>query len=227
MKKFDHVKLSELDFNLKARTNLGRRDYVTPSGKTYPSVTTILSTLSKDYLIEWRKRIGDAEADKIVRIASARGTKFHDACEKYLLNEMDTVRMMSLMPDAKQLLVSVKPEFDKHIGKIYCLEQALYSDRLKVAGRVDCVAEWDGILSIVDFKNSLKLKREEDIWNYFSQCTMYACMIGELTGRPVRQIVVAVGIVDRKEPQIFVKRVSDYLEDTIKLIRNYHLTNPM
>lgn len=226
MRKFDHEKLGELGFDLKTKMTLGRRDYITPKGNVYPSATTILSTLNKDYLIEWRKRIGDAEADKIVRIAASRGTKFHDACEKYLLNEMDSSRLMSLMPDAKQLFVSVRPEFEKNIGKVYCLEQALYSDRLKIAGRVDCVAEWNGILSIVDFKNSLKLKREEDIFNYFSQCTMYACMFTELTGRPVKQIVVAVGIVHSMQPQIFVKKTSEYLEDTIKLIKKYHKENP-
>jgi len=226
MRKFDHEKLVELEFDLKTKMELGRRDYVTPEGNIYPSATTILSILPKDHLIEWRKRIGDEEADKIVRIAASRGTKFHDACERYLKNELDQVGYLSLMPDAKQLLISVRPEFDKHIGKIYCLEQALYSDRLRIAGRVDCVAEWDGVLSIIDFKNSLKPKSENHIWNYFSQCTMYACMATELTKRPVKQIVVAVGIVDEPKPQIFVKRTSEYLEDTIKLIKKYHRENP-
>jgi genome maintenance exonuclease 1 len=225
MRIFEKCKIDRLSFDMKTRYEKGRRIYLTPEGNSYPSVTSVLSTMNKDFLIKWRERIGDVEADKIVRMASSRGNRLHDACEKYLQNQLSSFILSSMMPDAKQLFLSLKPEFEKSIGKVYCLEQPLYSDRLKVAGRVDCVAEWDGILSIVDFKNSLRPKLEEYIQNYFMQCTSYACMFSELTNIPVKQIVVAVGVVDDPKPQIFIRKVSDYVEDTIKFIKNYHLTN--
>lgn len=225
MKVFEHHKIDALQFDLYSKISGNGRFYITKEGKKYPSVTTILSSLNKEHLEEWKKRVGEDEANKISKAAAFRGTALHDTCERYLRNNMGTDDMMSLMPNVKQLFLSVKPELENNIDKICCLEQALYSHRLKVAGRVDCIAEWDGVLSIIDFKNSLKPKKESYITNYFWQCTAYACMFAELTGTPIKQIVVAIGVVDNPKPQIFVRNVSDYIEDTIRFIKKYHLTN--
>jgi genome maintenance exonuclease 1 len=122
------------------------------------------------------------------------------------------------MPNIKALFQQLKPELDKSIGKIYALEQALYSDELEVAGRVDCIAEWNGELSIIDFKTSSKLKEEGHIQNYFMQCTAYAIMFEERTGRPIDKIVVAIA-VENEQPQIFVRSKLDYVTELMKYVK--------
>jgi len=122
--------------------------------------------------------VGEEEANKVSGKASRRGTALHSVCEKYLLNEMNELRMQTMMPNIKELFLQLRPELDQNIGKIYSLEQALYSDGLKIAGRVDCIAEWDGELAVIDFKTSSKEKWEDGILNYFMQCSAYAEMFG-------------------------------------------------
>ena len=157
---FNHVKLESLNFDLTAVTTDNGRQYTTPEGKIYPSVTTVLSEYNKKAIFEWRERVGAEEANKISRAASGRGTKLHTVCEKYLLNEMSDMKIQTMMPDTKELFFALKPHLDKNIGNIYSLEQALYSDELRMAGRVDCIAEWDGKLSVIDLKlhRSQKMK---------------------------------------------------------------------
>ena len=149
---FNHVKLSELDFDLESVTTETGRTYKTPSGKCYPSITTVLSAYNKQAIYEWRQRVGDEVANKISAKASGRGTRLHNAVENYLLNEMSELKMRSMMPDAKELFVQIRPLLDKHVGTIYGIEQPLYSDRLMVAGRCDCIGEWKGKLAIIDWK---------------------------------------------------------------------------
>ena len=137
---FEHIKLPELDFDLEAVTTESGRQYKTPNGISYPSVTTVLSSYNKKAIYEWRARVGEEEANKVSGKASRRGTALHTVCEKYLLNEMNELRMHTMMPNIKELFLQLRPELDRNIGKIYSLEQALYSDGLKIAGRVDCIA---------------------------------------------------------------------------------------
>jgi hypothetical protein len=106
---FKHVKLKELDFDLKAVTTEKGREYQTPSGSSYPSVTTVLSEYNKKAIFEWRERVGAETANKIARSASNRGTKLHTVCEKYLLNEMTDLKLQTMMPDTKELFLSLKP----------------------------------------------------------------------------------------------------------------------
>lgn len=222
MKVFNHVKLPELDFDLKAKTtDLGRR-YFTPEGNAYPSVTTILSdSIDKTYLIEWRKRIGEAEANKITKKSSSRGTKLHSICEKYLLNEMNEMKIRTLMPDIKDFFLQLKPFIDENVDNVYGTEQALYSDVLRIAGRTDCIAEWNGKISVIDYKNSIRMKDEDNIQNYFLQCSAYAQMFEHLTKLPVEQIVVAIANEEGK-PQIFVKETRNYIDTLNVLIEKYH-----
>lgn len=220
---FEFVNLPELDFDLQSKTENGSRKYVTPNGDAYPSVTTILSAYNKKAIQEWRERVGEEAANKISTQASTRGTRLHSLCETYLLNELSPLKLNSVMPDAKELFVKIKPKLDANIGKIYSLEQALYSDKLKIAGRVDCIAEWNGELSVIDFKTASKEKNEEWIQNYFMQCSAYAEMFEERTGRPINQIVVAIA-VSSGDTQIFVKEKEDYLRGLNFFIDEYYDT---
>jgi RecB family exonuclease len=214
---FEFVKLPELYFDMKAVTTDSGRVYVTPSGKKYPSVTTILSSYGKKALFEWRERVGAEEANRIASKASRRGTALHTVCEKYLLNEMTSMKLASMLPTTKELFYKIKPHIDTSIGKVYALEQALYSDALGIAGRVDCIAEWNGKISIIDFKSSSKQKNKNNIGNYFMQCTAYAEMFGELTGQAIEQIVVLIG-TEEGPGQVFVEEKNNYIEPLKKYI---------
>ena len=217
---FNHIKLPELDFDLVSETTESGRKYVTPDGKSYPSITTVLSAYNKKAIMEWRQRVGEEEANKISKQASGRGTKLHNVVEKYLLNEMSDMKMQTMMPDTKELFQSVKSHIDNHIGNIYGIEQALYSHKLRLAGRCDCIAEWDGRLSIVDWKTASKRKEESHIQNYFMQASAYAEMFGELTGKTINQIVVVIA-VQSEFPQIFVDEKTKYLTPLNQFIERY------
>ena len=216
---FEYVKLPELDFELEAITSESGRVYLVPSGNKYNSITTILKPYNQHIIENWREAVGEEKANKISGMASRRGEALHLACEKYLLNEMDFKFRQGMMPNVKQLFLQLKPEIDKNIGKIYAIEQPLYSDELQVAGRVDLIAEWNGKLSIIDYKTSSKFKDENDIQNYFMQCTAYAIMFEERTGIPIDDIVIAVSVESENTPQIFCRKKKDYIEQLKYFVR--------
>jgi len=216
---FEYVKLPELDFELEAITSESGRVYLVPSGNKYNSITTILKPYNQHIIENWREAVGEEKANKISGMASRRGEALHLACEKYLLNEMDFKFRQNMMPNIKQLFLQLKPEIDKNIGKIYAIEQPLYSDELQVAGRVDLIAEWNGKLSIIDYKTSSKFKDENDIQNYFMQCTAYAIMFEERTGIPIDDIVIAVSVESENTPQIFCRKKKDYIEQLKYFVR--------
>ena len=211
MRNFEFVKLESLDYDLKAVTTDDGRVYETPTGEKYPSITTVLSSYNKKAIFEWRERVGAEEANRIARKASSRGTKLHTICEKYLLNESDGMKFKTMMPDTKELFLQLKPHIDENVGRVFGIEQALFSHRLKIAGRCDCIAEWNGQLSIVDYKTASREKSEDGILNYFMQCTAYAEMFEERTELPVNQIVVAIA-VENEQPQIFVREKQNYIK---------------
>jgi len=222
--KFKHVGC-DIDYDLETETINGKRFYKTPEGLLYPSVTTITSQHGKDKIIEWRKRVGEEEANRISTRASNRGTKVHKICENYLNNEEDYARtnpahIHKTMPDSIAMFKSLQPLLDEHVNNIHALEIPLYSHHLKVAGRVDCIAEYDGKLSIIDFKTSGKLKEESWIKGYFMQCSAYAVMYEERTGIPVSQIVIMIA-VDSEYPQVFIKKRNDYIKDFISYREAY------
>ena len=220
---FAHEKIPELDFELEAKTTESGRVYYTPSGKAYPSVTTVLGSMNKDAIDAWRKRVGEEEANKISGKASRRGEALHLACEKYLLNEMSDLKIRNMMPNIKELFLQLRPELDENIGKIYAIEQPLYSDKLRIAGRVDTIAEWDHRLSIIDYKSSSKEKLEENILNYFFQCTAYAEMFEELTNKRIDTLVVAIA-VEGGQPQIFIRQKHMYRTQLLSFLANSPLT---
>lgn len=208
---FTHVK--ELgDFAQDKTAPDGSRKYFTESGAAYPSVTTVLSVLSRDAIREWRKRVGAEEANKISRQASTRGTKIHTLCEDILNNkEVDTSKMSLL---DREMFDKFRPLLDR-IDNIHGQEVALFSDHLRLAGRVDCIAEFDGKLSIIDFKTAKKPKRKEWIENYFAQAAGYAIMYEERTGIPINRSAILIA-VEGDEPQVFVETRDNYVDVLLK-----------
>lgn len=215
--KFKHIGC-DIDYDLETETVNGKRFYKTPEGLLYPSVTTITSQHGKDKIIEWRNRVGEEEANRISTKASSRGTRVHKICENYLNNEEDFAR--KTMPDSIAMFKSIQPLLDEHVNNIHALEIPLYSHHLKVAGRVDCIAEYDGKLSIIDFKTSNRLKEESWIKGYFMQCSAYAVMYEERTKIPVSQIVIMIA-VDSEYPQVFIKKRNEYIKDFISYREAY------
>jgi len=211
---FEHIK-TELTEMESVTTDTGRQ-YKTPEGLNYPSITTVLSVLSADGIKAWRKRVGDAEANRISYRASTRGTSVHEILEKYIDNKPDFKE--GYTPDIIQSFLAVKDILDTRIGKVYAQEAPLYSTHLGIAGRVDCVAEFDGKLSIIDFKTAMKKKPTKFVTNYFMQESGYAVMWEERTGMPITQLVTVIS-VDNDEPQVFIEHRDNWinsLKDTIK-----------
>jgi len=220
MKIFNHVKLPQLDFDLKAETTESGRLYATPTGEKYKSITTVLSNHSKQAIMEWRDRVGAEEANKISTKAANRGTKIHKICEDYINNEISEMKMKTLMPNLKELFFKIKPIIDEKLGDVYSQEQALYSHQLRVAGRVDLIGMWNGKLSVIDFKTSTKQKEESYIQNYFMQCTAYALMFSELTGMWIDDIVVLIA-TEEGESQVFERQIHDYRKPLMNYIDKY------
>ena len=211
----EHIDLGYDD--LKAETTERGRRYVDPDGHTYPSVTTVLGILTEQAIREWRMRVGEDEANRVSNRASARGTSVHSIIERYLKNE-DT---NDFLPHIKQSLANVKPILDSRIGKIYGIESPLYSRYLGLAGRCDCVAEFDGVPSIIDFKTSKRVKQKEKISNYFAQMSAYAIMWEERTGMPIINTVVIMD-VDDNEPLVFKEHRDNYTNLLIETIEEYN-----
>ena len=192
----------------------GSRVYKTPTGRTYPSVTTVTGLLKKKAIIEWRERVGAAEANKISNKAAARGTRIHRLCEKYLLNEQVDPGYFD-----KAMWDSIKNRLDG-INNIYALEQQLYSDYLQIAGTVDCIAEYEGKLSVIDFKTSKRLKSRDDIHDYFMQCSAYAVAFEEMLKLPINKLVIIMAVED-EDPQIFIEKRDDWIGHFVDLREEY------
>ena len=202
---FNHVDVELPTHTLKRVTENGKRFYETPDGNKYPSITTVLSGRAKEGINAWRQRVGEAVANQIMRTAAKRGTAVHELCENYLNNE--ELGNQEVLPLA--MFTLLKPELD-NINNIVAQEVGLYSDRWGIAGRVDCIAEYDGKITVIDFKTSTKEKKEEWIENYFIQCTAYCEMFEERYGQSIDQIAVLIVCEDGTR-QTFVKDKKDYL----------------
>jgi genome maintenance exonuclease 1 len=207
----------DLGYNDLKTINEGGRKYLTPNGN-YPSITTLLSNLSKEAIQAWRDRVGHEEANKISRQAAGRGTAVHAMCELYVNNDPDYAR--GVMPNILNDFNRIKNILDTRIGIVYGQELPLYSDHLGVAGRVDCVAEFDGKLSIIDYKTSKKTKKYEWCHSYFMQECFYAIAWEERTGIPITQLVTIIS-VDDAEPQVFIEHRDDWDKELVKVIEKY------
>ena len=197
--------------------NQSGRYYKTPEGNHYTSVTTCTSFFGKHKLDAWRKLVGEAEATRVSKVAAERGTIVHAMCENYL-NNTDPYNISD--HTTKQLFNTAKPALNK-IDNIKLLESNLYSDRLKLAGSVDCVADYDGILSIIDFKTSKMPKPIDWVENYFAQETIYAAMVYERYHIVVPQIVTIITCLNM-ELQVIVKPITKELIELMHLYINYY-----
>lgn len=192
----------------------GTRTYQTPTGKRYPSVTTVTGLHNKKEILEWRDRVGHEEATKISTRAASRGTRIHTLCENYLQDKKVEPTVFLV-----ELFNSITPYLDK-IDNIHALETALYSDHLEVAGKVDCIAEYNGKISIIDFKTSTYPKEADKIKNYFMQMAAYAVAFEERTNIPVSRLHVIMA-VENSEPIIFNEKRDNWVKDFIELRKEY------
>ena len=210
---FNHVDIEVP--TLKRVTNSdGSRVYETPTGKRYPSVTTVTGLLKKDTIMEWRKRVGEEEANRISSTAARRGTRIHTLCETYLKNLDPNVGMFDI-----EMWNSIKPVLHD-IDYIHALETPLYSDHLQVAGTVDCIAKYKGRMSVIDFKSSRRVKTRDDIHDYFMQCSAYAVAFEERTGIPVPDLVVIMAIDDH-DTVVFREKRNTWIGDFLALREQY------
>ena len=207
------------DFELEANTIDGVRYYTLPSGKKAPSITSITSFYNRQIFINWRKKVGEEEANKITKVSTDRGTKFHDLVEKYLSNE-DVNSLKDVLPTTKARWIAARESLNK-IDNIHALEKPLYSEYFGIAGRVDCIAEYEGELAVIDFKTSKKIKPEKWLQNYFVQETAYACMYYEMTGISVKKIVTLM-VADNGDVKVYEKtNKSDYIKLLTKYIKEF------
>lgn len=194
-----------------------QRWYKAPT-QYYPSVTTVLSCIDKPYLNEWKQSLGPELAEIETKRCSDRGSAIHQMAEDYLNNK--TVESSEYSQLFNRLTRKLKC-----INNIRALEIPLYSDRLKLAGRVDCVAEYDGVLSIIDFKTSTNIKTENMIEDYFLQCTAYAIMYSELFDEPIMDIVVIIACEKYSIPLVFKKSIDKYVKPLLDRISLFYETN--
>lgn len=214
---FDHVDVS-LPTLLREEVD-GVRCYATPDGKRYPSVTTVLSNYNEESLNEWRKRVGEDKANRISRAATDRGTAVHKLIEDYLHNK--TPDVSECMPNARAIFGRVKNELNQ-LNNIHCLEKALFSHELKLAGTVDCIAEYKGKLAVIDFKTSTRLKKKADIRNYFMQAAAYATMYEEMTGTSIDDLIILIGVETAQFPQVMKDSRSNYIIELNMQIESYY-----
>lgn len=215
---FNHVSVPGI--NLQRTTNEdGTRYYTTPEGNKYPSVTTMLGHFGKKQINEWRKRIGEENANRISKAAASRGTKLHNIIEKYLGNEDMQIT------DAFQLeLFKSCIMYLNNIDNIRLQEKYLYSNHLRLAGTVDCIADYENKLSVIDFKTSSRPKQYNQIESYFLQTTAYAIMFEECYGIPVSRIVIIIA-VENDYPQVFREKRDNFAKKLLEYRDEYERVN--
>ena len=217
---FTHVELNlpQLD----RETIDGVRYYKVPTNEELlrlVSITSVTSHKNREFFAKWRKKVGEEEANKITKQATSRGTDMHTLSENYLLN---TPELPKVQPLSELLFQIAKPELDK-INNIHALERSLYSLVLGIAGTVDCIAEYDGELAIIDFKTSKKPKPREWIEHYFVQCAAYACMLFELTGISVKKFVIIMScengeciVYEEYDKSKYIKLLTEYIREFVR-----------
>jgi genome maintenance exonuclease 1 len=218
---FNHLEPVKLP-ELKAKNIDGKRFYETTEGEAYPSITTVLAQRDKKGLMEWRKRVGEEVANYVGRKAANRGTHVHNIIEDYLNNleqqELSEKHKKNFLPWC--MFNEFKPILN-NIDNIHTQEAQLYSEKYTVAGRVDCIAEYEGELSIIDFKTASSEKKEEWITNYFIQGAAYAEMYEERTGVAIENIVILV-VTEDGSTQVFKKKKHEYLPELKIAIEKFY-----
>jgi len=213
---FNHI---EIDYpQLERETIDGVRYYDTPDGQKLVSITSIISHYNREVFRQWRERVGNDEANRVTKAAASRGTDMHTLTEHYLLNK----DLPEVQPLSDFLFKQAKSDLNK-INNIHAIEQALYSLELGVAGTVDCIAEYNGELAVIDFKTSKKPKPKEWIEHYFVQCAAYACMLYEMTGIMVKKFVIIMScengecvVYEETDKRKYIQLLSDYIREFVE-----------
>jgi hypothetical protein len=219
MTKKNFVQLDESKFPTTKGKNIDGFRFYAVEDKHFPSITTVLGAIPKPGLITWRKNVGEEAAKWEMNRAARRGSATHTLVEQYLKGETPSIR--DVLPLGMFRLL--KPYLDQ-VDNIHALEKIMYSKKLTVAGQVDCIAEYNGKLSVIDFKTANKERVDSWNENYYIQCTAYAIMYEELFGTPIEQIVILQAGEDGSA-KAFVKNKADYmgkLEDAIKGFYKYY-----
>ena len=214
---FEHCNyLGDLELN-KKETN-GIRLYNLPNGEWVPSITSVTSFYNRQIFAKWRERIGVEEANRITKKATARGTDFHEAVEVYMRNK--EINWDEVRPATQFMFHHAKPYLDK-INNVHAIERTLYSEYLGLAGRVDCIAEYEGELAVIDFKTSEKIKPEKWLENYFVQEMFYASAYYELTGIPVKKLITIM-VTPSGDVEVFDKRdKGEYIKLLVRYIKEF------
>lgn len=195
------------------------RFYVTPTGDRYPSITTVLGHKVKEGILEWRQSMGEVAADIETKRAADRGSDVHLMIERYLQNDTDCKREMP--PSSISVFMGIRGYLNARVNNIVMQETALWSDQLKVAGRVDCIGEYNKTLSVIDFKTSTRFKPIYMIEDYFLQTTAYALMARERYNLDIGQVAIIMG-VEMGLPQLWCKRIDDYIEPLKARLQEYY-----
>lgn len=224
---FSHIDSIKLP-NLEREIIDGIRYYKVPGVDgvhNLASITSVTSFHTKDIVENWKKRVGQEVADKVTKLASTRGTGLHSMVENYLYNIPE---LPESTPIVKHLFKIIRPKLD-NINNIYALENSLYSMTLGIAGTVDCIAEYNGELSVIDFKTSKSAKPREWIDHYFVQAAAYACMFYELTNIPVKKLVILMAcedgdcaVYEEYDKKKYIKLLSSYIKEFINHKLEYH-----
>jgi len=219
---FNHI---EIEYpSLDRQTIDGVRYYDTPDGQKLVSITSIISHYNREIFINWRKRVGVEEANRINKQSTSRGTDMHTLVENYMLNK----DLPTVQPLSEFLFKQAKPDLDR-IDNIHAIEQALFSKELGVAGTVDCIAEFDGELAVIDFKTSKKPKPEKWIEHYYVQCAAYACMLYEMTGIMVKKFVIImscengeVEVYEQYDKRKYINLLAKYIREFVNFKLQEH-----
>lgn len=215
-KKFNFINVDTSVLPPLKRKNVDGHRYYEIGGAAYPSITTVLSLKKTEELKEWRSKVGEDVANWEMRRAASRGNSLHKLVEQYIKGETPTIR--DVLPLGMFRLL--KPYIDK-IDNVHLLETVMYSKKLTIAGQSDCIAEYDGKLSVIDFKSANKERQESWIENYFLQTTAYGMMYEELYNKPIEQIVVLLAAEDGTVG-VWTKNPKDYQAKLLVSIENFY-----
>ena len=217
---FEHV---DIDLPKLRRKTIDGVRYYTVEDHPMVSITSVTSHYNKEIFKKWRARVGDEEANRISKRSTTRGTQTHELIESHLLNK----EVVFEQPGPKMLFLQAKKALS-NINRIYALEESLYSKELGVAGTVDCIAEYTGEsgepeLAIIDFKTAAKPKPKDWIENYFVQAAAYGCMFYELTGIPVKKLVIImtcengeVAVYEEYDKMTYMKKLVQYIHKFVE-----------
>jgi genome maintenance exonuclease 1 len=215
-KKFNFIDLDKSKLPVTKGKKVDGFRFYDIDGKAYPSITTVLGIQKKAQLQEWRDKIGENVANWEMGRAARRGKATHLLIEQYIKGLTPSER--GVLPLG--LFRLIKPYVDQ-IDNIHCLETIMYSKKLTIAGQVDCIAEYNGKLSVIDFKTANKERQESWIENYFMQTSAYAQMYEELFGKEIEQIVILLASEDGSV-QSFIKEKKDYMDPLKKSINDFY-----